>query len=269
MTDAQVEVNGQSAGDMHQGGYYRFQYEVTKLLKFGQPNSLEVTVDDESSNVSINHAERRGDYWNYGGIYRPVYLEAVPAQFIQHVAINAKADGSLAVDVFPNGVSNADSVEAQVVDLSGHVIGQAFSQPLSSHDQTVRLHTRIASPRLWTAETPNLYQLVVRLKQGAGVVHTIRQRFGFRTIELRPGNGIYVNGKRVLLKGSNRHSFWPNSGRCTSEKISRDDIRLMKDMNMNAVRMSHYPPDQHFLDACDDMGLYVLDELGGWQHAYN
>ena len=270
MTDTRVQVNGQSAGPMHQGGFYRFQYEVTKLLKFGQENLLEVTVDEESANASNNNAERRADYWNYAGIYRPVLLEAVPTAFIQRTAINAKADGTLAVDVYGDGVSPADTVEAQVMDLKGTSLGVAFSLPVSTGGrQPTPLQTQFNSPRLWTAETPNLYQVEVRLKRGATVLHSLRQRFGFRTIELRPGDGIYVNGRRVILKGSNRHSFWPDSGRCTSEKISRLDIGLMKDMNMNAVRMSHYPPDQHFLDDCDEMGLYVLDELGGWQHAYD
>src|SRR5262249_47212078 len=91
----------------------------------------------------------------------------------------------------------------------------------------------------------------------------------FRTIEVRPGDGFYVNGKRVILKGANRHSFWPTSGRALSAKISRDDVLLMKEMNFNAVRMSHYPPDEHFLDACDQFGLYVLDELAGWQKSYD
>ncbi len=269
MTDTSVQVNGQSAGPMHQGGYYRFQYEVTKLLKFGQDNLLEVTVDEESANASINNAERRADYWNYAGIYRPVLLEAVPTTYIQRTAINAKADGSLAVDVYGNGTIPGDTVEAQVMDLKGTPVGQPFLQSLSAGPEPTRLQTQFAAPRLWTAETPNLYQIEVRLKRGVTVLHSLRQRFGFRTIELRPGDGIYVNGRRVILKGSNRHSFWPDSGRCTSEKISRMDIGLMKDMNMNAVRMSHYPPDQHFLDDCDEMGLYVLDELGGWQHTYD
>ena len=126
MTDTQVRVNGQSTGPMHQGGFYRFQYEITSLLKFGADNLLEVTVDEESGNASINGAERRGDYWNYAGIYRPVLLEAFPAEFIERTAINAKADGSLGVDVFRNGTGSADSVEAQVIDLKGRL-----SAPLS------------------------------------------------------------------------------------------------------------------------------------------
>ena len=269
MTDTTVQVNGQSAGPVHQGGYYQFRYEVTKLLKYGQQNLLEVTVTDESSNASVNNAERRGDYWNYAGIYRPVYLENVPPEFIERAAVNAKADGSFAVDVYGNGIARADRVEAQIQDTNGRAVGKPFAAPISADTSPVRLATLISAPRLWTAETPNLYQVQVRLTRGGTVLHEIHQRFGFRTIEVRPGDGIYVNGKRILLKGSCRHSFWPDSGRCLSEAISRQDITLMKDMNMNAVRMSHYPPDQHFLDDCDTMGLYVLDELGGWQHPYD
>lgn len=269
MTDTEARVNDQPAGPIHQGGYYRFKYEVTRLLKPGQENTLDVTVDDESADSSINNAERRADYWNFAGIYRPVYLEAVPAEFIDRVAIDARADGTIAVSAFSNGVTTADTVEAQVMDLEGRAVGEAFTQPVSAAKADVVLQGRIDAPRQWTAETPNLYQLEVRLKQGATVIHAMRSRFGFRTMEVRAGDGLYVNGRRVVLKGSDRHSFWPDSGRCTSEQLSRDDIRLMQEMNMNAVRMSHYPPDQHFLDACDEMGLYVLDELGGWQKKYD
>jgi hypothetical protein len=95
------------------------------------------------------------------------------------------------------------------------------------------------------------------------------QRFGFRTVELRLHDGIYVNGKKAMLKGVCRHSEWPESGRTLSKAISIMDVNLMKDMNMNAVRMSHYPPDQHFLDVCDSLGLFVLDELTGWQNKYD
>jgi len=269
MTDTKVTINGHSAGPAHQGGYYQFRYEITELIKPGQDNLLEVTVDDESTDASINNAERRGDYWNYGGIYRPVYLESVPTEFIKRIAIDAQAGGALAIDVFGDAIAAADHVQARVFDLKGHPIGNVFSQPISAAQQNVTLKSQIQAPRLWTAETPNLYQLEVRLMRGKTVVHRIKRRFGFRTIELRAGDGIYVNGKRVLLKGANRHSFWPDSGRCISDKISRMDIGLMKDMNMNTVRMSHYPPDQHFLDDCDKMGLYVLDELAGWQHKYD
>ena len=278
MTDTQASINGQSIGPKHQGGYYQFKYDVTKFLKFGQDNLLEVTVDDESENPSVNKAERRGDYWNYGGIFRPVYLEAVPMDSIRRVAVDAKADGSLTADVLIDAAPREQAkpivwtCEGQILDLDSKPVGTLFSQSFPINDGSVQLATKLENARQWTAETPNLYQIEVRLKNDTGdVVHTIRKNFGFRTIEIRNGEhpGVFVNGQRIMLKGCNRHSFWPNSGRCLSEQISHDDVALIKDMNMNAVRMSHYPPDQHFLDECDKQGLYVLDELAGWHASYD
>jgi hypothetical protein len=274
MTDTQVFINGTSAGPMHQGGYYQFRYDISKLLKFGQENLLEVTVDDESANASINSAERRGDYWNYSGIFRPVYLQADPQQSIDRVAIDAKANGTFSADVYLHSSdpyqASGWSVEAQVMDMSGNPVGAAFSQPRPESNATpVHFTRKFESPRLWNAEQPNLYQVEFRLQTAGGVIHSTRQKFGFRTIEARPGEGLFVNGSRIMLRGTDRHCFWPDSGRCLSEQLSRDDIRLMKDMNMNAVRCSHYPPDIHFLEAADEMGFYVLDELAGWHAKYD
>jgi hypothetical protein len=268
MTDTSAKLNGQPVGPMHQGAYYRFKYDVTSLVNFGTTNKLEVTVAKHSANASVNGAERTGDYWMYGGIFRPVFLEAVPLQFIARVAVDAPANGHFSMDVFLDGVTNADEVEAQIQTLEGKNVGPAFSVKLD-RKSSVQLETQIPSPRLWTAETPNLYKVEVCLKERGRVIHQIEQRFGFRTLEVRDGDGLYLNGKRIVLKGCNRHSFWPDSGRCLSEAVQRLDIETMKDMNMNAVRMSHYPPDAAFLDDCDRFGLYVLDELAGWHKAYD
>jgi hypothetical protein len=97
----------------------------------------------------------------------------------------------------------------------------------------------------------------------------VEEVIGFRTVELRPGDGFYVNDRKVRLKGVNRHNFWPTSGRATNRALSEQDVRLIRGMNMNAVRMAHYPPDRHFLAAADELGLYVIDELAGWQDAYS
>jgi hypothetical protein len=269
MTDTTARINGESAGPRHQGGFYRFKYEIGRLVKAGQENLLEVIVDEESSDSSVNAAERRGDYWNFGGIYRPVYLESVPREYIDRIALDARADGVLSVDVFADGIAKADSVEGQVLDLQGRPVGEPFSEKIGTLQSSQRLQSRVAAAKAWTAETPNLYLVEIRLKQQGAVLHRIRQRFGFRSVEVRSGDGIYLNGKRILLKGVNRHTFWPDSGRTGTDGIARDDIRLMHEMNMNAVRMSHYPPDSYFLDACDEMGMYVLDELAGWQKKYD
>ena len=101
------------------------------------------------------------------------------------------------------------------------------------------------------------------------MIHRTHERFGFRTFEVRPGQGLFLNGQRILLKGVNRHSFRPDTGRALTSKDNYDDVRMIRSMNMNAVRMSHYPPDVAFLEAADELGLYVLDELSGWQHAHD
>jgi hypothetical protein len=277
MTDTQAFINGQSAGPMHQGGYYRFKYDVSKLLKAGE-NLLEVTVDDESANASVNNAERRGDYWNYAGIFRPVELEVVPKESIDQVAIDAKADGTFSADVefagipapLETGITMFWTVEAQVMDSAGKAVGPVMTQKVPQGSKGVRLTGKYADAKLWNAETPNLYHLQVRLKDPMGAdEHEVTKQFGFRTVEAKAGEGILLNGQKIMLKGADRHSFWPDSGRCLSDKICRDDILVMKEMNMNAVRCSHYPPDQHFLDMCDEMGMYVLDELAGWHQAYD
>ena len=265
MTDASVKINGTEAGPVHQGAFYRFKYDITRLLKFGGENLLEVSVSDKSANVSVNGAERYADYWVFGGIFRPVWLQAEPAQFLDRVAIDARADGTFAMDYYLGGEGKADAVEVTLQDAQGKTVGEPVSVPVAAG----RVTTRISAPELWTAETPALYTAVVRLKQGGTVVHELKQRFGFRTIEIRPGEGLFVNGQRVLLRGVCHHVAWPTLGRTSSDRIAALDVGLIQDMNMNAVRMSHYPPDEEFLDLCDEKGLYVLDELAGWQHKYD
>jgi len=272
MTDTSAKLNGQSVGPTHQGGFYRFKYEVTDMLKLGAENKLEVVVAKHSANESVNKAERLADYWVFGGIYRPVLLEVVPQQFIERVAIDARADGSFSAKVFFNGLTNAWEVEAQIQTLAGKNVGKLFSSGITAAgagNPYAELRTQIPAPKLWTAETPNLYRVEVRLKRGGEVLHKFTQRFGFRTFEVRDGDGLYLNGQKIILKGVNRHSAWPDSGRCLSEAVHRLDITTIKEMNGNAVRMSHYPPDAEFLDLCDELGLYVLNELAGWHNSYD
>ena len=121
----------------------------------------------------------------------------------------------------------------------------------------------------WTPETPNLYVLTLNLKNSKNkTVHTHTERIGFRTFEFRRKDGFYLNGTKVVMKGINRHSFHPDGGRTTNKDISIQDAKLIKEMNMNAVRF-HYPADKHFIDVCDSLGLFVLDELCGWQNGYD
>ena len=266
MTDTQVFVNGQPAGGKHQGGFYRFDYDITPLIRVGETNTLEVVVDKVSSDRSVELAERKADYWVFGGIFRPVYLRSLPHQHITWMSVDAQSDGSFALDVHVDigGERRANRIEAQILDVDGAPVGRPFEATIVN--SKARLLTEISSPKQWTAETPDLYRVSVKLMQDDAPVHRTVKRFGFRTFQVREGEGLYLNGKKIVLKGVNRHSFRPDSGRTLSPDISIEDIRLIKSMNMNAVRMAHYPPDEHFLAAADELGLYVIDELSTWQY---
>ncbi len=270
MTDTSVTINGRSAGPTHQGGFYRFSYDITALVKPGR-NDIEVSVSKESANASVNHAERRGDYWTFGGIFRPVWLEARPAWHIERVAIDARADGSLLARVYldgaPGSTAPGASVRIQLLDAAGKPFGTPLESPATGRE--VAVTGRFESPATWSAETPRLYTARVSLLANGRELHRRSERIGFRTIEVRPNDGVYLNGRRIVLKGINRHSFRPATGRTLTRSENYADARLIRGANMNAVRMSHYPPDPAFLEAADELGLYVLDELAGWQGYYD
>jgi len=263
-TDATVKLNGQEIGT-HQGAYYAFKFDISSQLLYGQENVLEVTVAKHSANESVNDAERRGDFWLYGGIFRPVFLEVLPAVNIAKPAIDAKADGRFTANVQVKG--KADKIQVQLYNKQGVKFGAAVTA--SVKNGTAVLNSQFSSPKIWSAEFPELYKAVFTLYQQGKAVHIVSQKTGFRTVEVKQRDGIYVNGVKMKFKGVNRHSFWPTSGRTTSYALSVEDVQLMKDMNMNAVRMSHYPPDGHFLDVCDSLGLFVMDELAGWHGHYD
>ncbi len=265
MTDAEVKVNGTSAGAVHQGAFYPFRFNVGSLLRYGGPNLLEVTVSKRSRNASVNSAERAADYWVFGGIFRPVRLEARPRQALQRVAIDAQADGDLTVIAHAHGIGEPLEVRARVEDVDGNPVGEPFSAPLATWDGSATLSTRLPEITPWTMENPALYQLAVELRRGEEVLHRLRERFGFRSVEIRPGDGLYLNGTKIRIKGINRHVFHPEHGRTSSRALSEEAVALIKGLNMNALRMSHYPPDTHLLEICDEEGLLVIDEITGWQ----
>ncbi|RKD12849.1 glycoside hydrolase [Pelobium manganitolerans] len=269
MTDTEVKINGKSAGAMHQGAFYRFKYDISDKLNFGKENLLEVTVSKMSADRSVNNAERLADYWIFGGIFRPVYLEATPKEHIEWTSIDAKADGSFAMNVHLQQAQKNTQVTADIIDAQGKTVATAKAVNSNGSD-VVKLLTSVKKPALWTAETPNLYRVKVYLKNANGnLTYHTEDKFGFRTIEIRKSDGIYVNGQKVKMKGINRHVWWPETGRSVNPRLDLMDVKLIKGMNMNAVRCSHYPPDKAFLNYCDSLGLYVLDELAGWQQAYS
>jgi hypothetical protein len=269
MTDTRVKINGKPAGEVHQGAFYRFKYDISKLLKYGKTNLLEVDVAKHSGNESVNRAERQADFWIFGGIFRPVFLEILPEIHISRAAIDAKADGSFHVLIGLNESNRNYSVLVDLYDLDGNKTHGTVHSEIEKGISEKIISGKFDGVKSWNPEWPHLYNMKITLKSGDKTVHEVTERIGFRTVELRKHDGFYVNGEKVVFKGVCRHSFWPETGRCLSEENHLTDIHLMKEMNMNAVRMSHYVPDKRFLELCDSLGLFVLDEVTGWQDSYD
>lgn len=190
MTDAEVWVNGKSAGQIHQGAFYRFSYDITSLLKAEGENLLEVKVAKQSANKSVNAAERRADWWLYGGIYRPVWLEVVPAVSMEHFILDARADGSLRASVRMAG--NAEG-HVLAVSIRGLKDGKPLrtlqgkeqvSCPLATSGRETEFTCKWSDVKVWNTEAPELYVARLELKDRSGNVIQVREeRIGFRTIE--------------------------------------------------------------------------------------
>ncbi len=184
MTDTDVKINGKSAGAMHQGAFYRFRYNITNKLNYGATNLLEAEVSKMSSTVSVNNAERLADYWVFGGIFRPVYLEAVNSTYIDYVGIDARADGNFRMMAYTQNLLQPATVVAAIKDTRGNVVSN-ITATCRKGDSAVLLQALLKNPKLWTSETPHLYTVEVRLKQNNKTIYQLKEKFGFRTIEVR------------------------------------------------------------------------------------
>jgi autotransporter-associated beta strand protein len=268
-TDTSASINGQSVGPTHQGGFYEFKYDVTPYIVAGaSTNVLRVTVNKWSSSTSIQNAEQQGvDYWDFGGIYRPVYLEAKPAAYIDYMAANPLANGNITNTVHLGGITTSYTVQSFVTDANNVMLGYVFSNSVSAGASNVVLSASLPTPNAWSAETPTLYNLIVQLVAANGVVvHSVTNQIGFRTITFVANQGFFVNGKKVVMRGICHHEEWPTTGRTSSAAQNSNDVAMIKDMNFNAIRESHYPQNKTFLQECDRQGLYVLEELDSYQH---
>jgi beta-galactosidase len=236
----------------HESGWTAFQVDLTPRVKFGEKNllAIRVTKNTRSSNLDT------GDYFFLGGVYRPVTLFSVPKTHLADVTVqtrlldNNRAEVKVLADV--DG-GDASEVAMRLEGVSGEVTGTIEN----GHAVLTKVVER---PKLWSAEFPNLYHLMVELKAGSRALETFSKRIGIREITIT--NGIFmVNGVPVKLAGICRHDVSPSEGTAVGPDLWRKDITLMKAANINAIRTSHYPYGSGFYDLCDELGMYVLDEL--------
>ena len=236
-----VWVNGKYVG-YSEDSKVAAEFNITKYLKPGK-NLIAMQIMRWCDGSYLEDQ----DFWRFTGIAREVYLYATPKVHIQDVFVKQdylQGKGVLNVDVKLAG--GKAPVEAKLYDAEGKLVAEG-------------LNATVENAKAWTAETPYLYTLEVSLKKGNETTEVIKQRVGFRHIEIKGGQ-LLVNGQPILIKGADRHELDPDGGYIVSVDRMIQDIKIMKQLNINAVRTCHYPDDPRWYDLCDEYGLYVTAE---------
>ena len=270
-----IWVNGQKVG-YSQGSMTPAEFNLTPYLKKGK-NTLAVEVYRWSDGSYLEDQ----DMWRLSGIYRDVYLFSTPKVHIRDFFVKTDLDdeyknAQLTVDVSLKNYSDKKQknllVDAEVFDDKGNVVTSLHRKELvisAKGDVGFSFGTLVSNPEKWTAETPNLYHLILTLKDKSGkILEVTETKFGFKEVEIKDRQ-FMVNGKHVYLKGTNRHEMTPKYGQYVPHETMEKDIRLMKQFNINTVRTSHYPNDPYWYKLCDKYGIYIVDETNLESHGVN
>jgi len=276
MTASTVWINGTRLGE-YKGGYTPFSFDLTPHVDFDGENVLAVDVDS-SERPDIPPFGYEIDYLTFGGIYREVSLRVVPSTFIENIFAHPKdvltQTPSVDVDCFIQRLDSAREALQLEVELrdGDRVIAknkQAIPSTATSGTEPVKytVHLeKLGEIKLWSQEQRNLYTIHVRLQRNNQVVDDDSRRFGFREAQFTD-HGFELNGKVIKLRGLDRHQTFPWVGQAMAGRAQRRDADILRNkLKCNIVRTSHYPQSRHFLDACDEIGLLVLEEIPGWQH---
>lgn len=273
----EVWLNGNYI-DRHEGGFTTFRMDVTRAIKAGEENLLAVKVIQASRDYRFD----TNDDWSLGGIYRDVKLFVLPkGRWIEDVSVTTDLDlqyvnANLDIRVLvadqqnphnvqiyrPNG-GHPYTLSVSLIDKEGKTILNRNVE-VESHAYTgkeVHLQYHIEHPQLWNAETPNLYDLSICLVEDGKISHRWHQKIGFREIET-DGGVLRINGQAVKLRGVNRHDEWPTVGRATTRQHWLHDLTMMKEANINYLRLCHYQHAKGFIEMCDSIGMYVGAEVG-------
>src|SRR5215472_13537629 len=275
MTASTVWINGVRLGE-YKGGYTPFSFDLTPHLDFDGENVLAIDVDS-TERSDIPPFGHQIDYLTFGGIYREVALRIVPSTFIENIFAKPKdvltPHPRVEVDCYVQHLAESREPLTLGVELRDgeRVLAKATQKvpvsqvPTESVAYPVVLEN-LGSVKLWDLRNPNLYSVHVRLLRGTELVDSDSRRVGFREAQFTD-HGFELNGKVIKLRGLDRHQTFPFVGQAMPARPQRRDAHILRHkLHCNIVRTSHYPQSRHFLDACDEIGLLVLEEIPGWQH---
>jgi beta-galactosidase len=285
MNLAEVWVNGQSAGKF-MGGYLPYVMDITRLTKPGDKNVVAVRLDNRDNPITGPKPLVDLDFNLYGGLYRPVHLVIKdPLHITDPILADQPASGGVFV-TFPEVSKETATVKVQthlrntdtrarrfiakttLLDANGQP-GAAFESPAAElsagADCEVVHELRVAQPNLWAPNSPYLYRVRTEIVADRKVIDAEETRVGIRHIEITKG-GFRINGEHLFLRGCNRHQEYPYLGNALSDAAQYRDALKIKEAGFDYVRLSHYPQSPAFLDACDELGLVVMNCLMGWQY---
>ena len=244
----------------HRCGYTAFRVDITEQVKFGEENIIAVKLDTRE-NPEVPPFGFVIDYLTYGGIYREVWLDARNERHIEDIYLTTPDLQTLKVQVT---AKNAEGCEfrTEMIDEAGRTV-------LTQRNAATGVPYALMYPeaRPWEPDSPVRYRCRVSLLSPEGeVLDVVEDKFGFRTAEFK-ANAFLLNGRQVFLRGLNRHQSYPYMGYAATERLQREDARILKEeLGCVIVRTSHYPQSKHFIDECDRLGLLVFTEIPGWQH---
>ncbi|MCH5316468.1 MAG: DUF4981 domain-containing protein [Eubacterium sp.] len=258
-------INGKRVG-YSESTFNRSEFDITEYLVEGS-NLIGVEVYRWCTGSWLECQ----DMWRMAGIFRDVYIYTTEKDYIRDFVIMAEpnetmSDGYFEVLVKTHGTYAALSLDLNIIDRDGNMV--ALDSRYAEQDNITNLKAIVTNARLWSAEDPYLYTLVITLKYNGKPIEYISSKFGFRKVEIKNGI-ILINSKRIVFKGTNRHEFDCRTGRYMTEEVMLSDILQMKRNNINAVRTSHYPNCPRWLELCDEYGLYVIDENNMETHGTN
>ena len=264
-----VWVNGQKVG-YTQNAKSPAEFEITQYIRKGK-NTLACQEHKYSDGTYLEDQDK----WRLGGINRSVYLYSTAQtrilDYFAHPDLDAGyKNGIFSIDItLKNYLTEAknQSVEVSIVDKAGKRIlkkSQGVNIPAGNTTE-IKLSGNVSNPLKWTAETPNLYTMLITLKEGSKIIESTSHKIGFRKIEIKDGQ-LLINGKKIYFKGVNLHEFNTNTGNVVTREIMMRNLQLMKELNINAVRTSHYPQPTLWYKLCDEYGIYLVDEANLESH---